>query len=133
MAAEFAIEWDRAAADGACALLNGGEVRIYDGTRPANVTTAITTQVLLVALPLNSPAFNAATGDPATASFAGTVSAVAGNTGTATWARVVTSGAAARIDLDVTATGGGGDATISSTGVVAGQTVNLTSFTYTHS
>lgn len=133
MAANYAIEWDRAAVDGACALLNGGEIRIYDGTRPADVGTAITDQNLLCTLSLNSPAFNAATGDPATASFAGTVSDLASATGTATWARVVTSGGAARIDGDVTGTGGGGDFTISNTSITSGQTVNLTSFTYSQS
>ena len=42
------------------ALLNHGTLCLYDGTRPASVDTAITTQNLVVTLTFGSPAFGAA-------------------------------------------------------------------------
>jgi len=42
------------------ALLNGGLLRIYDGTQPINADTAITNQTLLAELMFSSPAFKPA-------------------------------------------------------------------------
>jgi uncharacterized glyoxalase superfamily protein PhnB len=110
------------------ALLNGGSIRIYDGTRPATPETAVSTQVLLAELTLNATAFAAASSASATAN-AITADSSANATGTASWARVLTSGATAVGDLTVTATGGGGDLTFPSTSIVATAQVSITSFT----
>lgn len=133
MTSAFSNEWDKGSVDGACAKLDGGKLRIYDGTRPASVGDAVTTQTLLVELTMNSPAFSASSGTPPTASFIGPVNAVAANTGTATWFRAVTSGGATLFDGDVSESGGGGDAIISDVDVVSGQTVNLVSLGYSQS
>lgn len=110
------------------ALLNGGSIRIYDGTRPATPETAVSTQVLLAELTFNATAFAAASSASATAN-AITADTSANATGTASWARVLTSGGTAVGDLTVTATGGGGDMQFPNPSIVASAQVSLTSFT----
>jgi hypothetical protein len=110
------------------ALLNGGSIRIYDGTRPATPETAVSTQVLLAELTFNATAFAAASAASASAN-AITADTAANATGTATWARILTSGGTAVGDLTVSATGGGGDLQFASTSIVASAQVSITSFT----
>lgn len=43
------------------ALCNGGFIRVFNGTQPANANTAITSQVLGVTLAFGSPAFDGPT------------------------------------------------------------------------
>lgn len=94
----------RAAADAIAGLLDGGALRIYDGTRPAGPETAITDQTLLAEVALQSPAFAAAVdADPGgEASLAGVpLSDLAANaSGEASWFRLVDSGGVARVDGD---------------------------------
>lgn len=106
---------------GSAALL-----RIYDGVRPAFGGTATT---LLAELVCGSPFAPAATAGTLTA---GAISddASADASGTATWFRVVQSnGTTAVIDGDVGTSGA--DLNLSSTGIVAGGTVSITSFVIT--
>jgi hypothetical protein len=80
--------------------LNNGYLRIYDGTQPANVGVAISSQVLLAELRFGSPAF-VVTNNVATAN---TITQDSDNnaTGTATWCRCLQSdGATAEFDGDV--------------------------------
>ena len=106
-----------------------GLLRIYNGTRPANVGTAITSQTLLVALTTNASAFAAAaSGGILTASAISNGTAVA--TGTASWFRLFQSnGTTAIMDGDVSTSGA--DLNLNNTSIATGQTVSVTSFTVT--
>lgn len=106
-----------------------GLLRIYDGTRPATVATAITTQVMLVALTTNATAFAAAaSGGILTANAISNGTAAA--TGTASWFRLFKSdGTTAIIDGDVSTSGA--DLNLNNTSIATGQTVSVTAFTVT--
>lgn len=125
--------WTNAArnlmADGVDGEFNNGYLRIYDGTRPANPATAITTQVLLAELRFANPAAASVTNGVITFD---TISpdTSANNTGTATWARCLKSdGTTAICDLNV----GTSDANIivTTTAISAGVQVSVTSATIT--
>ena len=116
------------AADALCALLDGGHVRIYDGTRPTTADTAITTQVLLAAPTFGTPAFAAAIAGVSTANaLTDDTDAVA--SGTASWFRAVTSGGASVCDGSVGTSAA--DCVLSSLTVIQHGTVSVTSCTYT--
>ena len=106
-----------------------GLLRIYNGTRPANVGTAITSQTLLVALTTNASAFApAASGGILTASAISNGTAAA--TGTASWFRLFKSdGTTAIMDGDVSTSGA--DLNLNNTSIATGQTVSVTAFTVT--
>jgi hypothetical protein len=108
----------------------GGSAKwaIYDGTRPANVGTAVTTQTKLAELTCNATFAPAASGGVLTLN-AITQDSSADASGTATWFRIFTSGNAARIDGDVSTSGS--DLNLSSTSIVATGTVSITSATFT--
>ena len=111
-----------AALNAALDVLNGGSLRVYDGTQPADPDTAITSQVLLATLPLNATAFAAASAGSKTANSITSATAVA--TGTATWYRFVTSGGTAVFDGSVgTATS---NLIFGSVAFSAGATVSVT-------
>lgn len=105
-----------------------GILRIYSGTRPANVAAAIT-GTLLAQLTLN------ATFAPAAASGVLTANAITGDTsadatGTATHFRIFKSdGTTAVIDGDVSTSGA--DLNLTSTSIVATEPVNVTSLVIT--
>ncbi len=82
-----------AALDALGALLDGGSLRVYNGSKPANADAALSGNTLLAQLPLGSPAFAAASGG-SMASNTITSDLDANATGTATWASFVTSGGA---------------------------------------
>lgn len=110
-------------------LLNNGYLRIYDGTRPASVATAITTQVMLAEPRFAATAFPSATAGVLTAN-AMTADPTAAASGTATWARLFESdGTTPVMDVNV----GTSDANIilTSVAIVAGAPVAINSFTYT--
>jgi len=115
------------AADALCALLNGGRVRLYDGARPVTADTAVTTQVLLASPTFANPAFASAIAGVATAN-AVTDDTDASASGTATWFRAVTSGAASVCDGSVGTADA--DCVLSSTTVVQHGTVSITSVIY---
>lgn len=102
-----------------------GLIRIYDGTRPATGGTATT---LLAELTCSDPAFGAASAGALTAS-AITQDASANATGTATWFRVVDSAGNAVIDGNVGTSGS--DLNLTTTSIVSGQPVSITSFVIT--
>lgn len=107
---------------------NAGLLRIYDGSRPAT-GAAITTQVLLAELVCGTPFAAGASGGVLTAN-AISDDASANATGTATWARLLTSGAAFVMDLDV-GTAGPAQLVLNTTSIVATAPVEVTSFTVT--
>jgi hypothetical protein len=107
------------------AIGSSGLLRIYDGSRPATGGAATT---LLAQLALS------ATSAPGAASGVLTFSTIsndvsADNTGTATWFRVTTSGGTAVIDGNVGTSGS--DLNLTTTSIVAGSPVQVTSFVIT--
>jgi len=103
-----------------------GKLRIYSGTRPAT-GGAITT--LLAELTLNATFAPAASGGVLTLnSITGDSSADA--TGTATWARIFKSDGTT-ICLDCSVGTSGADINLSTTSLVTGAAVNVTSATIT--
>lgn len=105
-----------------------GTIQIRSGTRPADPNTTAT-GTLLATVTLIDPAFGAASTGAATLSDPVAVTAVA--TGTATWFRALDSTGAAVMDGRVTATGGGGDLTLSTTSITSGLSVDITGGTVT--
>jgi hypothetical protein len=105
------------------------KLRIYNGTRPANANTAITSQTMLVELTCNATAFAAAaSGGVLTANAISNGTAAA--TGTASWFRLWQSnGTTAIMDGDVSTAGA--DLNLNNTSIATGQTVSVTSFTVT--
>jgi hypothetical protein len=102
-----------------------GLLRIYSGSRPATGGTETT---VLAELTFSATFAPAASGGVLTAN-AVTQDSSANATGTATWFRVLTSGAAARIDGDVGTSGS--DLNLNSTSITSGGTVAVTSFVIT--
>lgn len=100
-------------------------LRIYSGTRPATGGTATT---LLAELTCNATFAPAASGGVLTLN-AITQDSSADSTGTATWFRILTSGAVAQIDGNVGTSGS--DLNLTTTSIVATQPVSISSFTIT--
>lgn len=104
-------------------------IRIYNGTRPANVGTAVSTQTVLAGLAGNATAFGTVGSGALTANVI-TGDASADASGTATWFRVFKAdGTTACIDGDVATSGA--DLNLSSVSITATQPVNVTSFVIT--
>ena len=132
MALKFSTALRNSRADAiSTATGNGGILRIYDGTRPANVGTAVTSQVVLAELTCGSPFGPGASSGVLTAN-AITQDSSANATGTASWFRLFQSnGTTAVTDGDGTATGGGGDLTLNTVSIVTGGPVQVTSAVFT--
>lgn len=105
-----------------------GKIEIRSGTRPATPNTTAT-GTLLATVTLINPAFGAASTGVATLADPVAVTGVAA--ATATWFRAMNNASAAVIDGDVTATGGGGDLTLSTTTISVGLTIDITGGTIT--
>lgn len=110
------------------ALGTSALLKIYDGSQPANPDTAITSQVLLVTLTCNASAFAAAASSGVLTANA-ISSANAGNSGTAAWFRLTTSGGTAKVDGTVGTSGT--DAIINNASITSGQSVSCTALTIT--
>ena len=130
----MAIKYDTTTRNAMLDALNtrigaSGRLRIYNGTRPANVGTAITSQTMLAELTCNATAFAAAaSGGVLTANAISNGTAAA--PGTASWCRVFQSnGTTAIADADVATAGS--DLNLNNTSIATGQTVSVTSFTIT--
>jgi hypothetical protein len=102
-----------------------GLLRIYSGSRPATGGTETT---VLAELTCNATFAPAASGGVLTLN-AITADSSANATGTASWFRILTSGAVAKIDGDVGTSGS--DLNLNSTSITSGGTVSVTSFTIT--
>jgi hypothetical protein len=108
----------------------GGTIKIYDGTIPTDANTAVSTQTLLATLTFSATAFGASSSGVATAASI-TSDSSADDTGTASWARIADSDANTIMDVDVTATGGGGTIELNTTSITSGGEVAITAFTVT--
>lgn len=132
MAIRLAAAARNAAADAVVDLIDGGPaagtLKIYTGSVGANADTT-PAGTLLATVAWADPAFGAASSGTATATDPASVNASA--TGTAGCFLVEDSTGANVFDGTVTATGGGGDLTLSTTSLVSGSPVDITSFTYT--
>ncbi len=106
-----------------------GTIQIRTGAMPATPQDAAT-GTLLGTLTFSDPSFPAASGGTASAN-AITQDSAADATGTATWARLLDSAGTAVMDVDVTATGGGGAIQLNNTSIVAGGPIILTSMSIT--
>lgn len=126
-----------AAADAVVDLLDAGneaaQLRIYDGTPPANVSAALSSNTLLAALTMSDPAFGSASNGVATAS-AITSDTSADATGTASFFRLgsMNSGTFTPVIQGNVGTSGA-DLNLSSTSITSGGTVSVSSLTYTQS
>lgn len=107
------------------AISTSGLLRIYDGTRPASGGTATT---LLAQLTLSATFAPPASLGVLTASAIGS-DASADATGTATWARLTTSGGVFVADMGVGTSGQ--EVTLNTVSIVSGGTVACTSLVIT--
>lgn len=106
---------------------NNGTLEFRSGAQPANADAALSGTVLAtIALPAD--AFGAAS-SRSVAKLGTWADSSADNAGTIGHAVLRDSTNTYRIDLSVTATGGGGDITVDNTVLAAGQAFTVTSFT----
>ena len=111
------------------AVGTSGILRIYSGTRPANVAAAIT-GTLLAELVCNASAFAAAASGGVLTANAISNDSSANGSGTASHYRLWKSdGTTAVIDGDVSTSGA--DLNLDNTSITTGQVVSVTSFTIT--
>lgn len=108
---------------------DNGYIRIYDGSRPAGPSTAVTTQVLLAELRFAATAVASESNGVLT--FATITKDTAANaTGTATWARLLKSdGSTAIADVEVGVTGA--NLNLATTSIQSSVEVDITSATWT--
>ncbi|ERP95704.1 hypothetical protein Q669_29490 [Labrenzia sp. C1B10] len=137
----MALSITKAMAIAACDFLNAyldagaanGTLTVFNGTRPADLETAISGQTPLVTFDFADPAFQAAVdasgGGHATANAITSVTAA--NTGEATFFRAFDSDGNPVMDGSVSNTGGSGDLKLSSTSIVSGIDVTVVSLTIT--
>lgn len=110
---------------------SSAELRIYSGTKPADVNAALSGNTLLAALVMSDPAYgNASTGVATAAAIASDTSADA--TGTATFFRQGSVNAGTFTpELQGEVGTSGADLNLNSVSITAGGTVSVTAFTYT--
>lgn len=124
-----------AACDAVVDLLDAGneaaQLRIYDGTPPANANASLSSNNLLAALTMSDPAFGAASAGVATAS-AITSDTSADATGTATFFRLgsMNTGTFTPVIQGNVGTSSA-DLVLSSTSITSGGTVAVSALTYT--
>lgn len=118
-----------AQADALARLLDNGSVKVYDGTPPANVSTALSGNTLLGTCPLS------ATSAPAASSGVLTFNAITDDSsidasGTASFYRTYKSDGTTAVTQGTVGTSGE-SMTIANTALVAGGTLSISSFTHT--
>ena len=131
----FADATVQAAVDAVAALCNSGTINIYDGTQPTDANTAIGAQTLLATLTLGATAFgaSAASGTAPSRVVTATANSITGDssadaTGTAAWFRVLKSDGTTVV-YDGSVGTSGADLNLATTSIVAGEAVNITSWT----
>jgi hypothetical protein len=108
---------------------SAGLLRIYDGTQPAGPDTAVSTQNKLAEFTCGTPFSGSATMVSSQAQISPTLPANVNGllTGTASWARLLTSGGTAVYDLSVGTSGC--DVNLTNATITSGQAVSVTSWT----
>ena len=109
------------------AIGTSGLLIVYSGTQPATPDTALSGNTVLATLSLSSTFAPGASGGVLTASTI--TSATAGNTGTATWASLTTSGGTRIVDMSVGTSGA--DLNLATVGITSGTTIAVSSLTIT--
>lgn len=112
----------------------GSKLRIYNGTMPATVDTAISGQTLLAEFPLDATdafqdAVDTVNGAVATGNAVAAQDALA--TGTATWGTVVNAANTRVWDGDASLPAGAGAIKISSLNLTSGVEISVISLSYT--
>jgi hypothetical protein len=112
-----------------------GKLRVYSGTKPTDTDTALSGNTLLIDFALAADDFpDASDANPGATSAANSITGVnASNSGTATFFRLLNNAASAILQGTVTATGGGGDLTLTTVTVVSGAPCTVTSVTLNQS
>jgi hypothetical protein len=110
-------------------LGNASVIEIYDGTQPANVGTAITTQVLLAELVCGSPLGTVTAGVMTAGAI--TNDSSANNSGTASWFRHRRAGSPTEPVIDGSVSTSGADLNLNSVSITTGQTVSISSYVLT--
>jgi len=103
--------------------------QLDEGTPPGNLVFRTSGDVEVATLPFSATAFGAAAAGVATANAITSDASATG--GTIAKATLENAAGTAKINCSVTATGGGGDITLNSIIISAGQQVSITSLTYT--
>lgn len=127
MAAKYTLAIRNADLDTRGALLDGGTIKLYTGTRPATPDVAVTDQVLIATMTFSDTAFAPADGGQVLSNTI--IPGVSTVEGTVTWARLCTSGGTAVCDIDVGTSGA--DLILANTHVLINTTVNCSSLTIT--
>lgn len=107
-------------------LFDAGTVEIYTGSQPADPNSAPSGS-LLATITIPNPAFGAASGGLITKS--GTWSTTATGTGTAGYARFISSDTLKTMDVAVSGVPGSNDLLINTVDIVTGNTVSIVSLT----
>jgi hypothetical protein len=105
----------------------GGLIKIYSGTRPATADTALSGNTLLATLTFSTTSGTATNGVITFSAITADSSADA--TGTASFARITDSDGTTVMDLDIGTSGS--DINLSSVSINSGDSVSISSFTYT--
>jgi len=108
----------------------GGTIQVRTGSKPATPETAAT-GTLLCTCTCNAPAFGTPSTGAASLITSPAVNGTAVADGTAGYFRILDSTGTAVADGTITASGGGGDMIVTSTSVVTGGTLTVTSLTVT--
>lgn len=119
------------AADAVCVRANGGSLRIYSGVMPADANAPLSGNSLLASLGFAAAAFAPAANGAATAN-AITADASADATGTATFFRALESDGTTVVFQGTVGTAAA-ELNLTSTAIVAGGPVSVTSLSYTQS
>lgn len=109
------------------ALMDAGYVELYDGAVPASADSSLSGNNLLATIPLQNPAFGAASGGVATLVAASPVTVT--STGTCSFARWKTSGGV--VVMDTTVGTAGTDLVISDNVLTLATSVGISSYTFT--
>lgn len=122
-------EAENAQADALARLLDNGSVKVYDGTPPADVSTALSGNTLLATCDLS------ATSAPAASGGVLTFNAISDDTnidatGTATFYRTFKTDGTTAVTQGTVGTSGE-SMTLANTSLVAGGTLSISSFTHT--
>lgn len=123
----------QAAMDARTALINAGgagTIQLRDGTQPASANDAAS-GTLLATLTFSATAFSAANTSGVATANAITGDSSADATGTASWARILSGGGATVFDCDAGEAADSATVTLDNKSIVAGGTVDCTSFTLT--
>jgi len=107
-------------------LLNAGMIQVYSGAQPVNANTPLAGNTLLVTLAFAATAFGAPSAGVIVANTIAPATAIA--TGTASFARLLQANSSVVMDVPITASAPG--LVLSTFAVIAGATVQLSSFQY---